>query len=194
MIISKHDLYIRITYYTSMFRNLHKKYPREVCDICGKEVSKRSMKKHKEQVHSASGAERAKFEIAQRLAIAETVRKNPRAFPCDQCDRSYTTNQKLKFHKMIQHENAEKKYPCHICGLKFKLQCYVKKHISQCHNPEDYIGYCEECGRGYKLAYQIRDCCHDLKIAKFRNSQQLALEPPAEVETLAIENSVENKA
>ena len=71
---------------------------------------------------------------------------------------------------MIKHENVEKKFACDICGMKFKLQCYVKKHITQCHNPDDYIGNCEECGRGYKLAYQIRECCHEIKIAKYKET------------------------
>ena len=74
---------------------------------------------------------------------------------------------------MIKHENVQKKHPCPICGLKFKIPAYVRSHIAQCHKPEDYVGTCEECGRGYKLAYQVRDCCHEIKIAKFRKNQQL---------------------
>ena len=74
---------------------------------------------------------------------------------------------------MIKHENVEKTHPCPICGLKFKIPAYVRAHISQCHKPESYIGNCEECGRGYKQAFQIRDCCHEIKIAKFRRNQQL---------------------
>ena len=77
---------------------------------------------------------------------------------------------------MIKHENIEKKHPCHICGAKFTLPGYVKSHISKYHKPEDYIGNCEECGRGYKQAFQIRDCCHEIKIAKFRNNQQQAIQ------------------
>ena len=38
------------------------------------------------------------------LAQSESRRKNPRAFPCDQCDASYTTNQRLKFHVMRVHD------------------------------------------------------------------------------------------
>ena len=38
------------------------------------------------------------------MAHSESRRKNPRAFPCDQCDASYTTNQRLKFHVMRVHD------------------------------------------------------------------------------------------
>ena len=158
---------------------------------------KRNMKKHKDNVHAPNRLESSKAARARvsgkgtKLLVfssqpgfifgfsfpsQEKLRKNPRAFSCDECDASYTTNQKLKHHKLIKHENVEKKHPCPICGLKFKIAAYVKEHMATVHKPEKYVGHCDECGRGYNVAYKIRECCHEIKIAKFRISQQLAIE------------------
>ena len=131
------------------------------------------MKKHKDNIHGPNRTESSKMVKAR---IAEKYRKNPRAFACDQCDASYTTNQKLKHHKLIKHENVEKKHPCPICGQKFKIAAYVKEHMASVHKPEKVVGHCDECGRGHNVAYKLRECCHEIKIAKFRNNQQLAIE------------------
>merc|ERR1739838_413951 len=73
------------------------------------------------------------------LAQSESRRKNPRAYPCDQCDASYTTNQRLKFHVMRIHE--KKSFNCPQCGLKLATPDTLRNHIRAVHEgiqPRDY--------------------------------------------------------
>ena len=63
------------------------------------------------------------------LAQSEARRKNPRLFPCDQCDASYTTNQKLRFHKMRIHENA--KFECPHCTKILSTPDTLRKRLSK---------------------------------------------------------------
>ena len=64
-------------------------------------------------------------------AMSEAKRINPRNFPCDKCDMSYTTNQKLKFHKMSVHDGI--KLNCPHCDVKLANPDTLQKHIKKQH-------------------------------------------------------------
>ena len=85
-----------------------------VCDVCGKAFNQeRGLRKHRE-VHTNEGEQKRLLNQLNNRARKEAIRKNPRAFPCDMCDRSYTTNQKLKFHKLSAHGSGAK-FACPYC-------------------------------------------------------------------------------
>ena len=63
--------------------------------------------------------------------MSEAKRINPRNFPCDKCDMSYTTNQKLKFHKMSVHDGI--KLNCPHCDVKLANPDTLQKHIKKQH-------------------------------------------------------------
>ena len=63
--------------------------------------------------------------------MAEAKRINPRNFPCDKCEMSYTTNQKLKFHKMSVHDGI--KLNCPHCDVKLANPDTLQKHIKKQH-------------------------------------------------------------
>ena len=54
------------------------------------------------------------------IARMEARRVNPRSFQCDQCDRAYTTNQKLKFHKISEHQENNEGFKCPHCDKAMK--------------------------------------------------------------------------
>jgi len=88
-----------------------------ICDICGKAFNyEKCLYLHRRKVHSAAGAQRRLLNTLNNQARAEAMRKNPRSFPCDLCDKSYTTNQRLKFHKLSAHGDGAK-FPCPHCPM-----------------------------------------------------------------------------
>jgi len=87
-----------------------------ICDICGFAVNhERQLQKHR-QIHTEEGEQKRLLNELNRMAWAEARRKNPRCFSCDLCDRSYTTNQKLKFHKLSKHGTGPK-LQCPYCPM-----------------------------------------------------------------------------
>ena len=65
--------------------------------------------------HSVEAEQKRLIYKLNNMARQEARRINPRNFPCDQCDRAYTTNQKLKFHKIAEHEGGSPRFPCPEC-------------------------------------------------------------------------------
>ena len=91
-----------------------------VCDICGKVFARKaSVAEHKQRTHTVEGQQSRLLGRESNLAALEARRVNPRAFHCKFCDRSYTTNQRLKFHVVQVHERqkfSEADCTCDVCG------------------------------------------------------------------------------
>ena len=86
-----------------------------ICDVCGKGFNLDShLRKHKE-VHSKVRENSKALAIIANECRGEARRINPRRFQCDQCAKCYTTNQKLKFHKLSAHSNNVRQYQCPHC-------------------------------------------------------------------------------
>ena len=133
--------------------------------VCGKYLKNaNTLKHHKEAVHSEFAQQKRDLFRANQMAHAELRRKNPRSFACDQCDRSYTTNQKLKFHKLAAHA-GEKQFQCQECLKTFTTPANLSNHQRKMHNPALYVGYCDICGRGHTRERWVRECCHEQRLA-----------------------------
>ena len=110
-----------------------------MCDLCGKYLKNaNTLKHHKEAIHSAFSQQKRDLFRANQMAHAELRRKHPRSFACDQCDRSYTTNQKLKFHKLAVHA-GEKQFQCQDCLKTFTTPANLSNHQRKMHNPALFV-------------------------------------------------------
>ena len=92
------------------------------------------------------------------MARQEARRVNPRNFACDQCDRAYTTNQKLKFHKMRAHETGGPKFPCPLCDKVMINPGTLQAHIRSQHSERPKVTYCEICGK-QQMEQKVQNCC-----------------------------------
>ena len=128
------------------------------CEICGKKIlSSHSMKKHM-AIHMATG-------------------KN---FPCDHCDKRYSTRAQLNGHvhsmhkgdyilcthceyktrdqstfkrHMVKHSD-ERPYCCEKCGLKFKCKETLKSHESV--HTDEKKHKCNVCGKQFRRLLNLR--------------------------------------
>merc|ERR1711935_407105 len=102
-----------------------------VCDICGADfINKCELREHGKR-HTVKGAQRREISRLNNLIRSEQRRVNPRAFKCDQCDQAYTTNQRLKFHKIRAHRNIT--FPCPHCTLQLATPATLRNHIRTIH-------------------------------------------------------------
>ena len=67
-------------------------------------------------MHTESREQKRLLNQLNNQARSEAIRKNPRRFNCESCNRSYTTNQKLKFHQLSAHGDGAK-FACPYCPM-----------------------------------------------------------------------------
>ncbi|XP_076660546.1 uncharacterized protein LOC143363861 isoform X8 [Halictus rubicundus] len=121
------------------------------CDICKKRIRKKTLFLRHRQNHERNGDE-----------IGH----------CDECDKSFADDEKLKKHIIKVHQK-EKPYQCVLCSKRFKTKEFLKTHLKQ-HNKrftcdvcgiskvsgydlrlhkkkhnEEYVARCEMCGKGF---------------------------------------------
>jgi len=102
-----------------------------VCDICGADfLNKRDLSYHG-KTHTVEGVQKRENSRLKNLIQSEQRRVNPRAFKCDQCDKAYTTNQRLKFHVTRVHKNIT--FPCPHCTLQLATPATLRSHIRTIH-------------------------------------------------------------
>ena len=84
----------------------------------------------------------------QTIDSSEKVQK-PKIFPCDFCQKSFTSKQGLQFHRQGQHL-GERKYKCSFpnCNKGFTKMCILKEH-ERLHS-DVFEFSCERCGRQFK--------------------------------------------
>lgn len=68
-----------------------------------------------------------------------------RGYPCQQCDKSFNSSQRLKRH-MVCHE-TERRYQCNICPKKFTRSDKLLQHRRT--HTGDFIYICGICKRGF---------------------------------------------
>ncbi|CAK1587536.1 unnamed protein product [Parnassius mnemosyne] len=103
------------------------------CEICGSGfMTLRLLKKHLE-VHESGN------------------------FPCDRCNKVFSTTYKLSLHIRGVHL---KQYPrrCPMCPERFNSNYRRTKHLQDVHNQSTRVHKCETCGRGFNLKYHL--VCH----------------------------------
>ncbi|CAH2100702.1 unnamed protein product [Euphydryas editha] len=103
------------------------------CEICGSGfMTLRLLKKH--------------------LEVHETGN-----FPCDRCNKVFSTTHKRSLHIRGVHL---KQYPrrCPICPERFNSNYRRTIHLQDVHNQSTRVHKCETCGRGFNLKYHL--ICH----------------------------------
>ena len=69
------------------------------------------------------------------VALSENI------FPCENCDKQFSSSQGLSFHKKSVHFGI--KYSCHLCNHKGTTQFSLNKHITSVHEGKHYP--CNKC-------------------------------------------------
>ncbi|XP_023939822.2 zinc finger protein 652 isoform X4 [Bicyclus anynana] len=107
------------------------------CEICGSGfMTLRLLKKH--------------------LEVHETGN-----FPCDRCNKVFSTTYKRALHVRGVHL---KQYPrrCPICPERFNSNYRRTIHLQNVHNQSTRVHKCETCGRGFNLKYHL--ICHNRSV------------------------------
>lgn len=90
-------------------------------------------------------------------------------FPCDQCDKIFSTPHKRSLHIRGVHL---KKYPrrCPLCPERFNSNYRRTIHLQDVHNQTTRVHKCEKCGRSFNLKYHL--ICHNRSVhLQIRNQQ-----------------------
>ena len=69
------------------------------------------------------------------------VASSENLFPCENCDKQFSSSQGLSFHKKSVHFGI--KYSCHLCNHKGTTQGNLNKHITSVHEGKRYP--CNKC-------------------------------------------------
>lgn len=83
--------------------------------------------------------------------------KHRQKVPCSICGKVLKSIVALKNHE-DKHvadalpESETKKFSCDLCGMKFRLKCYVFNHMNNVHLRNKYP--CEFCGKGFYKKYE----------------------------------------
>lgn len=83
--------------------------------------------------------------------------KHRQKVPCSICGKVLKSIVALKNHedKHIADslpDSETKKFSCDVCGLRFRLKCYVFNHMNNVHLRNKYP--CEFCGKGFYKKYE----------------------------------------
>ncbi|XP_063543999.1 zinc finger and BTB domain-containing protein 41-like isoform X6 [Cydia strobilella] len=90
-------------------------------------------------------------------------------FPCDRCNKVFTTPHKRSLHIRGVHL---KQYPrrCPICPERFNSNYRRTIHLQDVHNQSTRVHKCETCGRGFNLKYHL--ICHTRSVHLQERNQQ----------------------
>lgn len=129
-----------------------------ICDICGLGFNLKKKLQTHQKLHSEQNTNKKLLSKLKNELLGESRRIKPRKFQCDLCEKSYTTNQKLKFHKLGAH-TAVKQFECTYCDSKlttpYSLSRHLKFHEIQ---DEDVVAYCKVCSKGYNTKGRADYC------------------------------------
>ncbi len=105
------------------------------CVLCGKLVSKISLKQHEISVHGdkvwTCHICSKSFGTKHRLIVHERRHSGERPFKCPKCDKRFVCKEYIKDH-LISHSD-EKSVPCPVCNKMFKTKATLKAHKKQVH-------------------------------------------------------------
>ncbi|XP_075157522.1 uncharacterized protein LOC142230779 [Haematobia irritans] len=150
---TRHDIDTHIRYHNA---------PADLrCDICRKSyLRKNCLKVHVAKIHSEK--------------VKDSVVQQP--YPCDKCDRSFSTSLALYQHSQTIH--GLKKYSCFICDKTFARPCILKEHLAL--HRREKIEHCPLCDEAFVCkTYRNRHirCEHKREWEEKRNLRQLTKKP-----------------
>ena len=94
-----------------------------------------------------------KFSFQQQLRKHITnTHKEIKQYKCELCDKAFREPGKLKSHKVMVHEGAEKIHKCDFCDKSYALKSYLKSHIKSSHGNQPPVN-CHICGKSFSKQY-----------------------------------------
>ena len=127
--------------------NLDKK-SREVCDTCGKSITRNKMRDHKRRHHNDGEVEFLHCDKCNNKYVSRTGLRNHMmqahdnvTFNCSTCNIDFDTKYKLFAHQRKAH-STEKEFECQHCGLRFHAVSLRKKHEMSHEAPQFQCSHC----------------------------------------------------
>lgn len=112
------------------------------CDVCGRKFKiQEYLDHHKKNMHTNSIKQRERH-------------------PCSICGNILSSVTALKNHEekhLLETMTPEeiKKISCDLCGMRFRLKCYLFNHMHNAHIRQKYI--CPFCKKGFYKKHEIED-------------------------------------
>ena len=139
-----------------------------VCPVCGKKVLlKRNLKRHMNTVHDPN----------KTMLSPETSRDQAVANKCEQCDKVYSSKNKLVEHMHKKHGVVRKGGPliqCSECDFSHISKSRVKAHFTLTHNSE-HTFKCTLCGISFRSKSGLQK--HTNNVHKPRKSSNPTMSP-----------------
>ena len=138
------------------------------CEICKNEYSStNSLKKHKVRDHPETMAEKPIFQCNVCNDLSSTNQKLKRhyavahnqllkKFHCVPCTKSYVDQRHLDIHYDVAHLKL-RKYSCHICGKEFGRKSSLTAHTTTVHSGAPGKFACDECPVIYKSKRNLQN-------------------------------------
>ncbi|XP_045190535.2 zinc finger protein 665-like [Mercenaria mercenaria] len=76
---------------------------------------------------------------------ARKLKRRNKSWPCDSCDKVYSTESGLYFHKQGKHSGE--KFECKLCNAEYSFKHTLRSHLIEVHNLGKEGHQCKECGK-----------------------------------------------
>ncbi len=96
----------------------------EVKGCRGVYLKKAGLEEHTRKAHSGTGGD------GEVVVGQDTQQKR---FTCSFCGKMFRYSYQLKVHESFHKTGAELPYSCHVCGTSFKVESYLKRHMTRFH-------------------------------------------------------------
>lgn len=124
-----------------------------VCNKCGETMDSQKLRKHRERFHPEDQPRNyacpscpKKFFYASKLQSHLRQYHMPQAkLHCHLCEKSFSTEEYLKYHLSTVHEPPKLK--CPFCEKLFRIKINVTQHMRGCHFPPSFE--CRQCGQRF---------------------------------------------
>lgn len=139
-----------------------KSFMKITCDLC--EIKDEyddvpRLFKHFSTVHNVKGYVRCcQLRMSKRCAIYEHVvwHKNPAAFTCDICQKTFPRSTSLHTHQKIHLPDELKVFKCPQCPQKFPAVYRLNAHIEWKHTPMEEREPCPQCHKKFMSRHHLR--------------------------------------
>ena len=136
----------------------HRKNPQVSCEICGKLLFQRDLKRHLKHQHS--NCEFECQECGQKFTSVGKLRghvtrehKRERYHKCPQCEKQFYNPNVLRDHIAVVHEGI--KFTCQHCGKECNSKPALRNHISSKHSDQKFS--CDQCELVFSNKKYLRD-------------------------------------